>query len=150
MRKGFRENIGFKRHPLLTGVLLSRLAQGNPQISVEALRSRTKIVVKEGHFPLSVEDPFVTRFWLAVGKLAPEERRLLLKFITTLTRLPNTTIFPDFWIKIDAWQGRNPDEALPTASTCFNLLHLPRYTDDDIALAKIRYAIRNCQTMENR
>jgi hypothetical protein len=150
MKRGFRENIGFKRHPLLTGALLSRLAQGNPQISVEALKSRTRIVVKEGHFPLGAEDPFVARFWVAVGKLAPEERRLLLKFITTLTRLPNTTIFPDFWIKIDAWQGNNPDESLPTASTCFNLLHLPRYTDDDIALAKIRYAIRNCQTMENR
>jgi hypothetical protein len=150
IRKGLRENLGFKRHPLLTGALLSRLAQGNPQISVKHLKSRTRVVTKEGHFPLGGDDPYVRRFWVAVGKLAPEERRLLLKFITTLTRLPNMVMFPDFWIRIDAWQGRNPDESLPTASTCFNLIHLPRYSTDDIALSKIRYAIRNCQTMENR
>ena len=45
---------------------------------------------------------------------------------------------------------KTPDESLPTASTCFNRLHLPTYSDDDIAYQKILYAIQFCQTMENQ
>jgi hypothetical protein len=40
--------------------------------------------------------------------------------MTILTRLPNSMMFSDFTIAI---------EALPTASTCFNLPHLPKYTN---------------------
>jgi hypothetical protein len=148
IRKGFRENVGFKRHTLMTGAVLSRLAQGSATVSLEHLRAVTR--VSERHFPSGQNDEFIRRFWRIVERFSPEQRKLLLKFVTTLTRLPNSTIFSDFRIAIDAWSGRNPDEALPTASTCFTLLHLPRYTNDDVAFAKIAYAIQNCQLMENQ
>jgi hypothetical protein len=148
IRKGFRENVGFKHHFLMTGAALSRLVQGNPSISIDHLKSITKVAPL--HFPEEMDNEYVKRFWRVVAKLSPEQRKLLLKFIITLTRLPSLTIFPEFKIRIDAWQGRNPDESLTTASTCFNQLHLPKYTNDDVVLTKIQYAIQNCQTMENQ
>ena len=73
-----------------------------------------------------------------------------MKFITTLTRLPNSTINPDFKLKIDMLQTDNPDEKLPTSSTCFNKLHLPKYSNDEICYQKLLIVIQYCQTMENQ
>ena len=145
MRKNFNDNIGFSKHPLLTGKLLSRIAQGSSIISTEHLRAITVVSDYEG-----IRDPYVQRFWRIVDKFTPEQRKLLLKFITTLTRLPNPTINPDFRLQIDRMNTKNPDETLPTAATCFNRLHLPAYSTDDICAEKVIYAITYCQSMENK
>jgi hypothetical protein len=79
-----------------------------------------------------------------------EELKLLIKFITTLTRIPNSSLHPEFRIEIDKLVARQPDEVLPTAATCYNRLHLPMYSDDNICDEKVFYAIRFCQTMENK
>lgn len=145
IRRGFQLNVGFKKHPLLTGALLSRMAQGSSVIATEHLKAITVVTDFEG-----INDPHVVRFWKAVDRFNAEQRKLLLKFITTLTRLPNSTINPDFRIQIDKMPSRCPDQALPTASTCFNRLHLPAYTDDEVCYQKLLYAIQFCQTMENK
>ena len=76
---------------------------------------------------------------------------LLFKFITTLTRLPTSSgSDKEFVIKIDPLKSENPDQMLPTASTCFNRLHLPLYSNEEIAYEKILYAVQFCQTMENK
>jgi hypothetical protein len=36
-----------------------------------------------------------------------------------------------------------PNEKLPTASTCFNILRLPAYTNDKIMKDKVLYAINS-------
>ncbi|KAH0791984.1 hypothetical protein GPJ56_004168 [Histomonas meleagridis] len=145
IRNAFRTNIGFKSHPLLNGNLLSRMAQGSSIITIEHLKSITIVSDYDG-----INDPYIVRFWKAVERLTPEQRKLLLKFITTLTRLPNTTINQDFTMQIDKLAVSNPDETLPTAATCFNRLHLPPYSDDQICYEKLLYAIQFCQTMENK
>jgi hypothetical protein len=145
IRKSFRHNNGFKRKPQLSGALLSRMAQGSSLITPDHLRAIT--VYKDFEGPTS---PYITRFWRAVDRMNPEQLRLLMKFITTLTRLPNANLNPDFRILIDRLDSAFPDQSLPTASTCFNRLHLPLYSDDDICYEKMTYAIQFCQTMENR
>ncbi|OHT14900.1 hypothetical protein TRFO_14695 [Tritrichomonas foetus] len=145
IRNAFRENVGFKTHPLLTGKLLSRMAQGSPVIATEHLKAITVITDYDG-----VNDPTITRFWRVIDRFTSDQRRLLLKFVTTLTRPPNPTINPDFRIQIDKFITRNPDDMLPTASTCFNRLHLPAYTSDDICYEKLLYAVQYCQSMENK
>lgn len=145
MRNGFSQNVGFKKHPLMTGKLLSRIAQGSSFISTEHLKSITVVADYDG-----MKDVFVQRFWRVVDKFTSEQRKLLLKFITTLTRLPNPVINPDFRLQIDKMNTKTPDESLPTASTCFNRLHLPAYSNDDICAEKVIYAITYCQSMENK
>ena len=143
IRSAFRENIGFKKHKLLSGVLLAHMAQGSSIITTEHLKSLTVYSGYEG-----LADPTIARFWRAVDRFNSEQMKLLLKFITTLTRLPNASINPDFRIKIDKLSSKSPDQSLPEASTCFNRLHLPMYTDDEICYQKLLYAIQFCQTME--
>jgi hypothetical protein len=147
IRTGFRTNVGFKRSTLLTGALLSRMAQGLSLITVENLRSITVYAkaVNGGQ-----EHPLMRRFWRVVARLQPEERKLLMKFVTGLTRLPNARLNPDFRMIIDIMNSPHPDQALPTAATCFQTLHLPEYSNDDICRAKLLYAIQFCQTMENK
>jgi ubiquitin-protein ligase E3 A len=146
IRTAFRINVGFKRAPLLTGALLSRMAQGLSLITVEHLKSITvysKAAVGEQH-------PLMRRFWRVLAWFQPEERRLLLKFVAGLTRLPNARLNPEFRIIMDIMPSPHPDQALPTAATCFQTLRLPEYSSDDICRAKLLYAIQFCQTMENK
>ena len=37
----------------------------------------------------------------------------------------------------------NPDEKLPTASTCFNILRLPPYSNAKIMKERVMYAIHS-------
>jgi hypothetical protein len=145
MRKGFRANTGLKKDPLLRGSLLSRLAQGNPSLSVEELRQISDITVD---FPSGNQDPHIQRFWRAVARFTDEQRVLLLKFMTGTTRIPYTGGSTQFRLKIAHEHGGNPDAILPRAATCFNKLYLPRYSTDEIAYNKILYAVQNCATME--
>ena len=147
IRKGFVDNVGFERHPILTGNLLSRLAQGSGTITIEQLMAITRVF----HFDNGMRNIYITRFWKAVSRFNDEQRMLLFKFITTLTRLPTSSgSDKEFVIKIDPLKSENPDQMLPTASTCFNRLHLPLYSNEEIAYEKILYAVQFCQTMENK
>ena len=146
IRRGFCLNTGLNHDTMLSGALLSRMAQGNGIITVQHLKQITVIY----DFEEGLNNVYVKRFFKAVERLTAEQRKLLLKFITTLTRLPNSTINPDFKIKIDMLQADNPDEKLPTSSTCFNKLHLPKYSNDEICYQKLLIAIQYCQTMENQ
>ena len=139
MRKGFAENTGFtETSQFLTGSSLSYAAQGSPQITLEDLK---QMVVWRVY---ATTEPIVASFWEAVERFTPQERILLFKFITSLTRKPMGTI----QLTINPLIVGNPDSCLPTASTCFNQLHLPRYTSTRILYDKLRYAITNCETME--
>ena len=143
IRKGFRENIGFKKHPLLTGPLLSHMAQGSNVITARQIRQLT--VVSNGYE--SVNDLPIVYFFEAVDRMTIEQKRLLLKFVTTLTRLPNSSKFA---FRIDKLVREDPDNSLPTASTCFNKLHLPEYSSAEICYQRLITAISYCSTMENR
>jgi hypothetical protein len=145
MRKGFRANAGLKKDPLLRGSLLSRLAQGNPSLSVAEIYQISDV---SDDFPSGNRNPHIQRFWRVVAHFTDEQRVLLLKFITGTTRIPYAGGSSQFRIKIEPCHGGNPDTILPRASTCFNRLYLPLYSTDDIAQNKILYAVQNCMTME--
>jgi hypothetical protein len=135
IRKAFRENVGFKRHPLLTGSLLSRMAQVSSIITVGHLKAIVIILSN-------------VRFWKAVDRLSSEQLKLLSR--RHLTRLPNPTINPEFRIHVDKMASQAPDQSLLTASTCFNRLYLPMSRDDEICYQKLLSIIQFCQTMENK
>jgi len=81
-------------------------------------------------------------FWKVVQKMNDEEHAKLLMFVTSCPRSPLlgfASMEPKFCIsKMDS---DNPNEKLPTASTCFNILRLPAYTTEKVLYDKLMYAI---------
>ncbi|EIW71232.1 hypothetical protein M231_06447 [Tremella mesenterica] len=87
-----------------------------------------------------IHNETVPLFWKVVRQFNEEERRALLKFVTSCERPPLlgfANLNPKFGIHSS---GTNTDR-LPSASSCFNLLKLPEYTDERVLRQKLLQAI---------
>lgn len=88
-------------------------------------------------------DSTVRDFWKVFAELTEQEKILVLKFVTSCSRPPLlgfSHLHPPFTIQY----VENPDgEKLPTASTCFNILKLPKYSDKKKLKAKLLLAIKS-------
>ncbi|KAJ3116552.1 hypothetical protein HK098_006574, partial [Nowakowskiella sp. JEL0407] len=72
----------------------------------------------------------VDMFWKVVKEMSIEEQRMLLKFATSCRRPPLLgfkELNPKFCLRCAATED---ETRLPTASTCVNLLKLPKYKDE--------------------
>ncbi|KAK7006156.1 HECT-domain-containing protein [Favolaschia claudopus] len=82
----------------------------------------------------------IISFWRVVRSFDQEQRRALLRFVTSCSRPPLLgfkELVPNFAIR-DA----GADELrLPTSSTCVNLLKLPRYQSEKVLRTKLLQAI---------
>jgi ubiquitin-protein ligase E3 C len=79
-------------------------------------------------------------FWKVVEQFDEQEKRKLLKFVTSCSRPPLLgfkDLYPGFCIQK---AGDEPNR-LPTASTCMNLLKLPEFKDLQTMNQKLRYAV---------
>ncbi|CUS12386.1 unnamed protein product [Tuber aestivum] len=111
-------------------------------IDVEDLRRNT---IYGGVYQIGddgVEHESIRLFWQVMRSLGDEERRKVLKFVTSVARAPLLgfgVLRPRFSIR-DAGedQGR-----LCSASTCVNLLKLPRYRDPKILRQKLLYSVNS-------
>eukprot|EP00092_Neocalanus_flemingeri_P105405 GFUD01135111.1.p1 GENE.GFUD01135111.1~~GFUD01135111.1.p1 ORF type:complete len:117 (+),score=29.48 GFUD01135111.1:55-405(+) len=86
--------------------------------------------------------PTITAFWQVVTGFDEEQKRSLLKFVTSCSRPPLLgfkDLDPPFCIQN---AGSEP-ERLPTASTCMNLLKLPDFRDAVVLKKKLIYAIES-------
>ncbi|KAK2494132.1 hypothetical protein MC885_018998 [Smutsia gigantea] len=104
-------------------------------ISLEDLKSFTNY---SGGY--SADHPVIKAFWRVVGTFTDEEKRKLLKFVTSCSRPPLLgfkELYPAFCIH----NGGSDLERLPTASTCMNLLKLPEFCDEALLRSKLLYAI---------
>jgi ubiquitin-protein ligase E3 C len=87
--------------------------------------------------------PYVHEFWDVVSNdLSSDQRGKLLKFITSCSR-PPLAGFGSLDPKITIYQVRDDVERLPTASTCVNLLKLPKYPSKEILHHKLLVAIES-------
>ncbi|KAL1745181.1 HECT-domain-containing protein [Schizophyllum fasciatum] len=81
-------------------------------------------------------------FWKVVNGFNQEQRQGLLRFVTSCSRPPLLgfkELVPNFAIR-DAGSDEN---RLPTASTCVNLLKLPRYQSERVLRDKLLQAINS-------
>ncbi|XP_022432227.1 ubiquitin-protein ligase E3C isoform X2 [Delphinapterus leucas] len=104
-------------------------------ISLEDLKSFTNY---SGGY--SADHPVIRVFWRVVEGFTDEEKRKLLKFVTSCSRPPLLgfkELYPAFCIH----NGGSDLERLPTASTCMNLLKLPEFQDEALLRSKLLYAI---------
>ncbi|XP_033021687.1 ubiquitin-protein ligase E3C [Lacerta agilis] len=88
----------------------------------------------------SADHPVIKIFWRVVESFTDDEKRKLLKFVTSCSRPPLLgfkELYPAFCIH----NGGSDLERLPTASTCMNLLKLPEFYDENLMRSKLLYAI---------
>ncbi|XP_066544136.1 ubiquitin-protein ligase E3C [Amia ocellicauda] len=121
-----------------------------------------QVLISGAHIPISLEDlkkftnysggysashPVIKIFWEVVESFTDEEKRKLLRFVTSCSRPPLLgfkELYPAFCIH----NGGNDLERLPTASTCMNLLKLPEFCDESLMRNKLLYAIESSAGFE--
>lgn len=109
-------------------------------IDVEDLRRNTMYagvyVIGDDH----QEHPTIQHFWKVMHEMSPEERQMVVRFVTSTPRAPLlgfSHLNPLFSIR----DSSEDEERLPTTSTCVNLLKLPRYTSAETLRTKLLYAV---------
>ena len=86
------------------------------------------------------EHPTVQLFWEVMDSLSNEDRRKVLKFVTSTPTAPLlgfSHLNPRFSIR----DSGDDQDRLPSTSTCVNLLKLPRYSRADLLREKLLYAV---------
>lgn len=89
-------------------------------------------------------DRTVSRFWKIFAELPAEDQARLLRFVTSCERAPLlgfSTLSPPFTLQKVSISS--DDEALPSASTCFNVLKLPTYSSSKVMKDKLLTAIHS-------
>jgi ubiquitin-protein ligase E3 C len=79
-------------------------------------------------------------FWKVMESLSDKERRAVLKFVTSTPRAPLLgfgSLNPRFSIR----DSGDDETRLPSASTCVNLMKLPRYKSEAVMRKKLLYAV---------
>jgi hypothetical protein len=141
IRTAFCANLGTRDPIFGIGAFLSRMAQGDPELSVADLQGVAE-------YESNPADPAIVMFWRVVEQMNFHQRSLLLRFVTTMTRLP-LDLGQSFRFRIALLSGRETSTIFPRAGTCYNQLFLPRYPSFEVAFDKITTAIAYTATMEN-
>ncbi|EFR00064.1 ubiquitin-protein ligase E3C [Nannizzia gypsea CBS 118893] len=122
---------------------LQRLVGGDAiEIDVNDLRRNT---VYSGVYVLGDDQqdhPTIKLFWEVLEAMPNKDRQKVLKFVTSTPRAPLlgfSHLNPRFSIR----DSSSDEERLPSASTCANLLKLPRYTNADTLREKLMYAVNS-------
>jgi len=130
---------------LFTGSELRDVICGSHEVDVDLLR---RVVEYEGY---KGDEPTIQYFWETLEELSNDEKKLFLQFVWARNRLPKKEGDFDAPFKIQEdvkAQGENKDVSLPSASTCFFSLALPKYSSKEILKSKLLFAINNVTTME--
>lgn len=135
---GFRQVVPLRYLRMFTPTELQRVLGGAEEgVSVEDLRAHVKY---EGYGP---ESETVRSFWSVVEDMSPEDRSLLLRYVTSCSR-PPLLGFRDLSPPFTVAKSHRPTTDLPPAHSCFNKLDLPEYGKDvDTLRAKLLLAIRS-------
>jgi hypothetical protein len=117
--------------------VLKELVEGSRHLDIAALRAATKY---ERYEP---NEEYINWFWEIVTAWPQEKQKKLLQFVTALEKIPfGGENFVKFIIEerwyYDQEEGK---ENLPTASTCFGTLGLPRYPSREVLVKKLDMAI---------
>ncbi|KAJ2948122.1 hypothetical protein O0L34_g9921 [Tuta absoluta] len=88
----------------------------------------------------TAEHPTIQLFWKVVENFTDQQKRQLLKFVTSCSRPPLLgfkDLQPQFCI-----QSAGAADRLPSSSTCMNLLKLPEFDSEEILAERLLYAIQ--------
>lgn len=143
-RNGLSSVLPVELFSLFTPAELDRLFSGNNVVDVNLLRQCTEY---EGILP---DSELAKNFWLVLEEMSDDDRTLFLRFVWARSRMPASAqdLQMNFKLQADNSSGKNPDDYLPHAQTCFFSLSLPNYSSKNILRAKLLYAINNSPNMD--
>ncbi|XP_044773218.1 E3 ubiquitin-protein ligase HACE1 isoform X3 [Neomonachus schauinslandi] len=138
--KGFHMFIPPSLIQLFDEYELELLLSGMPEIDVSDWIRNTEYT--SGY---EREDPVIQWFWEVVEDITPEERVLLLQFVTGSSRVPHGGFanimggsgLQNFTIAAVPYTPN----LLPTSSTCINMLKLPEYPSKEILKDRLLVAL---------
>jgi hypothetical protein len=130
--KGFRTIIDEHSTKFLTLEALRNIVEGTKHLDINALMRATEY---ENYDPNS---RYIRNFWRLVTSWPEEKQRQLLKFVTAIERMPAGGA-RYFTFKIERQRPDDPDK-LPTSSTCFRTLYLPKYPSMEVLDRKLSLA----------
>lgn len=122
---------------------LQKLVGGdNQELDITDLRRNTQygglyVIGDDG-----MEHPVVAMFWKVLKEMDDDDRRKVVKFVTSTPRAPLLGfgyLNPKFSIR----DSSEDQTRLPSTSTCVNLLKLPRYADERTMREKLLYAVNS-------
>jgi ubiquitin-protein ligase E3 C len=123
---------------------LQRLVGGDSrEIDISDLRANT---IYSGLYTVGDDDeehPTIKLFWDVLRRMDDQDRRKVLKFVTSTPRAPLlgfSHLNPRFCIRDS---GAGDEGRLPSTSTCVNLLKLPRYGSARVLKDKLLYAVNS-------
>lgn len=133
---------GFRSSALIDSQTLSLLSPSHLQAYVEGMDMLNihdlKAAVRyDGYVPTQ---KYILAFWRVVASWPPEKQKLLLKFVTATERIPISGASSLTFIIKRAYPETL--QALPTSSTCFGTLMLPRYPSTEIMAEKLSLALK--------
>jgi hypothetical protein len=139
--KGFHALLPHHDLSLFTPSSLRSALEGTSTLDLPALRASTKY---KDYLPT---EPYITSFWRILSAWPPEKHKALLKFVTAAERIPisgaGALTFRVQFVAGGERQGvvEGTVEPLPTSSTCFGTLYLPRYKDEETLERKLGIAL---------
>ena len=146
IRSGLFDNLIKKSKKNLSSLIsaqdLEDFITGMPKLDIQLLREKTII-----DSAFDSNSKVITNFWKVLESFSEEEKSLYLKFVSGRTRLPDFRNM-NFKHKIQRLNKRDPDNYMPTSTTCYFTLNLPEYSTYEILRDKLRYAIHNCNSID--
>ena len=132
-RRGFYRVVDIHALSLFTPSSLRAFMEGSSSLDIEELRNATKY---DGY---ETKSKYIHTFWRIVSSWPESKQKQLLKFVTAAKRIPiggasNLTFVIKKTVPEDL-------EHLPTSSTCFGTLYLPRYANAEALEEKLSRAI---------
>ncbi|XP_077480877.1 ubiquitin-protein ligase E3C isoform X1 [Stigmatopora argus] len=121
-----------------------------------------QVLISGAHVPICLDDlkkftnysggytathPVIQIFWEVVEGFTDEEKRKLLKFVTSCSR-PPLLGFKELYPAFCVHNGGTDLDRLPTASTCMNLLKLPEFYSQHQMRNKLLYAVESSSGFE--
>jgi len=134
---GFVRVCGGPALGLFSGAELELLVRGEPKLDVKAFRRRARY---DGGF--DERHATIEAFWRVVEAWPIEKQRRLLFFATGCDRAPVGGLGNLPFVV----QRSGPDtDALPTAHTCFNVLLLPEYANEEKLRERLETALAHAE-----
>uniref|UniRef100_A0A8D0GWP6 HECT-type E3 ubiquitin transferase n=1 Tax=Sphenodon punctatus TaxID=8508 RepID=A0A8D0GWP6_SPHPU len=119
--RGFSRGCPAKKWKIFLPVELKTVLRGHTEYDWKQLEKNTNY---KGY---GESDETIQNFWAVFHELPEKKKKDFLAFLTGTDRIPAAGM-NNFEFTIEELKKENPDQWYPTASTCFYILYLPRYS----------------------
>jgi len=136
-RRGFARLCDGPASRLFTPSELEQMLCGTEDLDFEALERNTEY---DGGF--SARSPACRSFWRVAQAMNASQKKRLLAFVTGSDRVPIGGLSA---LPFKLMRNGDGDERLPTAQTCFHVLLLPQYSNEEVLKDRLLLALDNAE-----